>query len=202
MKSNIVRYFLGFWLFCGLVAALSSAPALAQSGPSNARPLDFKDFKTRYQSVGTTPEGAVKMYFDALYSYIDPDRQAEGAKMLRYSLHEQKNWEKSAAWATFVSRLKDPSYHYIFRSFAQGTSPQNSYAMDPDDYQLIFVGTRAETDYVQVTLKSTGADSPRPVQVRKFEDGLWYVTNNHGTYVQVRPSVNQVYTGGHDADLD
>lgn len=122
--------------------------------------------------------------------------------MLRYSLHEQKNWEKSAAWATFVSRLKDPSYHYIFRSFAQGTSPQNSYAMDPDDYQLIFVGTRAETDYVQVTLKSTGADSPRPVQVRKFEDGLWYVTNNHGTYVQVRPSVNQVSTGGHDADLD
>lgn len=150
------------------------------------RPYNFAEFKERYRTVGTTPEGAVRMYFDALYSYIEPVRQQEGAKMLRYSMHERQGWEKSPALATFVSRLKDPSYHYIFRSFAQGTSPQNNYEMNPDSYQLMFARTKQATDYVQVTIKSSGAANPRPVHVQRFEDGLWYVVNNHGTYTEVR----------------
>jgi len=165
-------------------------------------PADFQAFKTRYQSVGTSPEGAVRMYFDALYSYIDPVRKAEGAKMLRYSMHEGKNWERSPFRATFTSRLKDSSYHYIFRSFAEGAYPENSYDMDPDDYQLMIVNVRQETDYVSISIRSNGADSPRLLQAQQFEDGLWYLTNNHGTYSDVRKPANQVRTGGHDADLD
>jgi len=166
------------------------------------RPADFQAFKERYQKIGTSPAGAVRMYFDALYSYIDPAKRAEGAKMLRYSLHEGPNWERSPAWATFVSRLRAPSYHYIFRSFAQGTSPENSYAMNPDSYQLMFVSSRQETDYVYIAIRSSGADSPRPLHVQQFEDGLWYVINNHGTYSDVRKPANQIRKGGHDADLD
>ena len=166
------------------------------------RPADFKAFKERYETIGTSPAGAVRMYFDALYSYIDPARRAEGAKMLRYSLHEGPNWERSPAWATFVSRLKDPSWHYIFRSFAEGSSPENSYAMNPDNYRLMFAGSRQETDYVYVAIRSSGADSPRPLHAQRFEDGLWYVINNHGTYSDVRKPANQIRRGGHDADLD
>jgi len=166
------------------------------------RPVDFRAFKERYQTVGTSPQGAVRMYFDALYSYIDPARQAEGAKMLRYSLHEGPNWERSSFFATFTSRLKDSSYHYIFRSFAEGTSPENSYAMNPDNYRLMFASSRQETDYVYIAIRSSGADSPRPVHVQRFEDGLWYVINNHGTYSDVRKPANQIRRGGHDADKD
>ena len=168
----------------------------------SGRPFDFKEFKERYQSVGTTPEGAVRMYFDAVYSYIDPARKAEGSKMLRYSMHEGRNWERSSALATFVSRLNDPSFHYIFRSFAEGTSPENSYDMNPDSYRLMFANTRQETDYVYVSIRSSGADSPRPLHVQEFEDGLWYVINNHGTYSDVRTPANRVRKGGHDADRD
>ncbi|MDL2313531.1 hypothetical protein LJC36_00955 [Desulfovibrio sp. OttesenSCG-928-C14] len=142
------------------------------------------------------------MYFDALYSYIDPARKTEGAKMLRYSLHEGKNWEGSPVFATFVSRLKNARYHYIFRSFAEGTSPENSYDMDPDNYRLMFASSRQESDYVYISVWSSGADSPRPLHVQQFEDGLWYVISNHGTYSEVRPAINQVRTGGHDADKD
>ena len=172
-----------------------------QNFPSGL-PADFQAFKARYQSVGTSPEGAVRMYFDALYSYIDPARKAEGAKMLRYSMHEGKNWEKSPFLATFVSRLKDSSYHYIFRSFAEGAYPENSYEMNPDDYQIMIVNVRQETDYVSISIRSNGADSPRLLQAQQFEDGLWYLTNNHGTYSEVRKPDNQVQRGGHDADLD
>lgn len=165
------------------------------------RPSTFQAFKDRYRTVATSPEGAVRMYFDAVYSYIDPGRKAEGAKMLRYSMHEGPNWEGSAALSTFVSRLKNPAYHHIFRSFAQGTSPENNYSMDPDNYQLMFVTTRQETDYVSISIRSSGADNPRLLQVQQ-EDGLWYLTNNHGTYSEVRRPASQIRRGGHDADLD
>lgn len=122
--------------------------------------------------------------------------------MLRYSLHERQNWERSPAWGTFASRLKDPSYHHIFRSYAQGTSPQNSYQMNPDNYQLMFLSSRQETDFVRVAIKSTGADNPRTVHVKQFEDGLWYVINNHNTYVEVRPPANRIPVNPHDADFD
>lgn len=180
----------------------SNRQVLGNTDFPSGRPVDFKAFKARYQTVGTSPAGAVRMYFDALYSYIDPARKSEGAKMLRYSMHEGQNWERSPALATFVSRLRDSSCHYIFRSFADGTSPENSYAMSPDNYRLMFASARQETDYIYVAIRSSGADSPRPLHVQQFEDGLWYVINNHGTYSDVRKPANQIRRGGHDADLD
>ena len=201
MRIPRMKYMAVTWLFCVFILVIAGQ-TLAQPDFPQGRPADFKAYKERYQSVGVSPEGAVRMYFDALYSYIDPDRHDEGAKMLRYSLHEVKNWEKSPAWGTFVSRLKDASYHYIFRSFAAGSSPAGGYAMNPDNYRLVFAGSRQESDYVLILIKSSGADSPRPIHVRRFEDGLWYVINNHGTYVQVRPPAAQQSAGGHDADLD
>lgn len=181
---------------------LNNLPRLGNDDFPTGRPATFQAFKDRYRDVGTSPEGAVRMYFDALYSYIEPARKEEGSKMLRYSLHEGRNWERSPALATFVSRLNDSSYHYIFRSFAEGTSPENSYSMNPDNYRLMFANSRQETDYVYVSIRSSGADSPRPLHVQQFEDGLWYVINNHGTYSDVRKPANQIRRGGHDADLD
>jgi hypothetical protein len=166
------------------------------------RPADFQAFKERYRLVGRSPGGAVRMYFDALYSYIDPARKAEGAKMLRYVLHEGPAWENAPSLGTFVSRLRNPAYHYIFRSFAEGTSPANDYAMNPDNYRLMFAGSRQEIDYVSVQILSSGADNPRLLQARQFEDGLWYLTGFSGTYTEVRRPVGQIPRGGHDADLD
>ena len=225
MKRGVIRSLKLACLLCVLAFAVSGCnlnipslqfPGSSQGGGYNnapqqqarhydfpsGRPATFQAFKDRYQSVGTSPEGAVRMYFDAVYSYIDPARKTEGAKMLRYSLHEGKNWEKSPALATFVSRLKNPSYHYIFRSFAEGTSAENSYEMNPDNYRLMFDSTRQETDYVYVSIWSNGADNPRPLHVQQFEDGLWYVINNHGTYTDVYKPANQTRRGGHDADKD
>ena len=150
------RYSIRLACMLCLLAFTISGTSYAQSAGEytfpTGRPATFQAFKERYQTVGTSPEGAVRMYFDALYSYIDPARKAEGAKMLRYSMHEGKNWEGSVALNTFVSRLKNPSYHYIFRSFAAGTSPENNYSMNPDNYSLMFSSSRQETDYIAIAI--------------------------------------------------
>ena len=123
--------------------------------------------------------------------------------MLRYSMYLPMPIEKSNSHRTFVDRLKDESFHYIFRSFASGTSPENSYSMSPDDFTLNIVSKRKETDYTQLFLRSSGADSPRSVWMQE-RDGLWYVINNSGTYSEVRPpkSALDARKNAHDADYD
>ena len=58
--------------------------------------------------------------------------------------------------------------------------------------------------YMRVPLESSGADSPRIIWVKQYEDGLWYVINNAATYVQVKEpkSVQIKRSRAHDADFD
>ena len=165
-------------------------------------PATYAEFKSRCQSAATSPEGAVSMYFDAVFCYLEPRRRAEAAKMLRYIMHADAGWERSQRYATFVRRLRAPSRHYIFKSFAAGTSPENGYAMSPQSYRLVFSGRSRESDYTRIFLRSSGADSRRIVWVKQYQDGLWYVINNADTYLDVRAPRTAGSEHSHDADYD
>ncbi len=180
------------------------SPAPSRPSVRQGLPANFEDYKKRYAAHANTPQGAVKLYFDAVFCYIGGNR-AEALKMLRYSMHEIKGWERTAYHSTFMERLNDPRQHHIFRSFAAGTSPENGYAMSPQSYRLMYDGVRGMQGYTQVRLISSGADSPRIVQVRQYDDGLWYVIQNAGTYTQVREPYGrrqQRHRYGHDASYD
>ena len=165
-------------------------------------PSSFSEFKSRCQSVCRSPEGAVKMYFDAVFCYLDPNRRTEASKMLRYIMHADAGWEKEQKYVTFTRRLKDPASHYIFKSFAAGTSPENGYSMSPENYSLVFSGSSKEADYTRIFLISSGSDSRRIVLVKQYQDGLWYVINNADTYLKVRDPVSYRPDNRHDADYD
>lgn len=185
---------------CLASCALSVAPGHA--APSQGLPSNYADFKERCRRAAVTPEGAVKMYFDAVFCYLDPARRAEASKMLRYIMHTDANWEGNQRHVTFLRRLKDPSLHYIFRSFAAGTSPENGYRMSPDAYQLVFTRKDRQQDYTRVFLRSSGADSDRRVWVKQYPDGFWYVINNADTYAKVRDPAVSGMSNSHDADFD
>ena len=152
--------------------------------------------------MARSPEGAVKMYFDAVFCYLDPNRRTEASKMLRYIMHADAGWEKEQKYVTFTRRLKDPASHYIFKSFAAGTSPENGYSMSPENYSLVFSGSSKEADYTRIFLISSGSDSRRIVWVKQYQDGLWYVINNADTYLKVRDPVSYRPDNRHDADYD
>ena len=180
------------------------SPVPSSPHARQALPASFEEYKQRYAMHATTPQGAVKLYFDAVFCYIGGNRE-EALKMLRYSMHEIKGWERTAYHSTFMERLNDPGQHHIFRSFAAGATPENDYAMSPQNYRLMIDDVRGMHGYTQVRLISSGADSPRVVQVRQYDDGLWYVTQNAGTYTQVREPYGRRlhrHRYGHDADYD
>ena len=43
-------------------------------------PKTYKEFKARYQTEGKTMEGAVKLYFEGVFAFIDPDTRAEAGR--------------------------------------------------------------------------------------------------------------------------
>ncbi len=188
-----------FSFFCLSLLTLSFLPS--SNGYAKGLPQNYAEFNERCQTMAKSPDGAVKMYFDAVFAYLDPSKRNEAIKMLRYIMRQGANWERLPSFNTFVSRLNNQAYHHIFRSFAKGSSPENSYKMSVDNYNLDIVRIKKETDFTNVFLRSSGADSEKPVWVQKFNDGLWYVINNASTYVGVRPPVYQD-DNSHDADYD
>lgn len=73
-------------------------------------------------------------------------------------------------------RLHDKEY--LPSSFFEGTTPENGY--EPDKPYVVTVSATPisydETGYAKLFLKSSGADSPRPVQLRqKPSTGEWYL---------------------------
>lgn len=196
-KSRMVCALSGVVL--GLTAMVLWVPSMAQA----ALPRDYQVFKERYQKEARTPAGALKLYFEAVFCYINEETRAEGGKMLRYAMRVARPLETSANYATFLQRLRDPRENYVFRSFAAGATPENDYRMAPDAFDLVIEGMVEEADYTRVLLRSGGADSARIVWVKAF-DGLWFTINNAGTYAQVRPprSLSAQRANAHDADYD
>ena len=186
-----------------IVLALSALFLAVGGAAWAALPRDYQEFKARYQKEGKTPEGAVKLYFEAVFCYINEATRAEGSKMVRYALHYDRPIEQSNNLSTFAERLRDPEMHHIFRGFAEGTSPENDYRMSPDNFNLVVTRKTQEQGYLRLFLRSSGADSPRPVWVKEF-DGLWYMINNASTYVEVRPPKAFIdrTKNAHDADYD
>ncbi|NLZ17143.1 MAG: hypothetical protein GX087_05350 [Desulfobulbaceae bacterium] len=194
-KQSMLNILAAFIL---LAVTLPAAAAKAEGLPTS-----YSEFKARCQTACQSPEGAIKMYFDAVFCYLDPARRAEATKMLRYILHAGPNWERSPNHNIFSERLRDPSQHYIFRSFAAGSSPDNNYQMSTDNYRLLIANTRQEADdFVALSLVSSGADSPRRVTLKRYEDGQWYIFSNAGTYAQVRKPRQVAPSTSHDADYD
>lgn len=74
--------------------------------------------------------------------------------------------------------------------------------MNPESYQLTFAGSREQGGLTLMYLRSSGADNARMVTMRRYDDGLWYMTENAGTYVQVREPAGARNPHSHDADHD
>ncbi len=69
---------------------------------------------------------------------------------------------------------------YVPRSYFAGTSPRNDYTpslpytvtVEENPYSY------ANEGYATLWIKSSGADTPRQVQLRKAKDGRWYLWEN------------------------
>jgi hypothetical protein len=152
-------------------------------------PSSLEEFKARAAVEAKDPEKAVKLWFDAVFVYMTKDKEL-GASLIT-EMMKDKNWRTAMRYKYFVERLNGAQH--IFRSYAVGATPENDYAMDPENYQLdVTVVSRkpfadkAEGEFVKLRLVSGGAVSPRPATVEQNSKGEYKLYEIGGLYTEVR----------------
>jgi hypothetical protein len=152
------------------------------------------ELKARHEEAGKTPEGAFKVWLQAIYLIQDgdDDQGAAGWEMLTFltlPYKESPGWEKKPAHSIFVNAVKGDKN--IFRSYAEGATPENGYKRDPKSFSIVVTRTEDSDRGLKMFVKSGGADSPRPIYMKKSsKSGLYYVSDHVNTYVGVRPIVD------------
>lgn len=178
------------WLTWGgmLAALLLAVPARAEL------PKDMDELKARHEEVGKDPKEFCKLWMDACYVYMDEETRDAGREMIQYltiPLKDDPNWDADQSNQYFVRALKDKQY--IMYSYAKGTSPENQYKCDPQNYELAVTRVNmnpagVETRGIQVYLDSSGADTDRPVYLKKStKSGLYYMNVHLNVYTDIRP---------------
>jgi hypothetical protein len=168
---------------------MALALGVAAASGAQALPRSVEEFRASVAQQGKEPRQAARLFFDAVYVYLQD--AALGGRLLA-EIAADPNVDRPAN-RTFFERLK--TMPHIFHSYARGTSPQNGYRIpDPSNYEIEItrVDNKPYTDrppdeYVKVFVKSTGADSPRPITFRRMPDGVYKAHEFSSIYLGVRP---------------
>ncbi len=167
-----------WWCLALVMLGLGLRPATA------ALPESVEEFKNRIEGQGSTPEGAMRLWFEAVYVYMsgDDQRVSMGAEMLNLICCDSR-WQKNEIFHAQLRRKP-----YIFRSYCVGAEPDNGYAMSFDEFQLRYgrvkISDDGETGTVE--MKSSGAEAPRPVRLLR-DGGRWWVKDFGNLYAGVKP---------------
>lgn len=167
-------------------AGLLMAGAFASTASAKL-PSSMDEYRARYASEAKTPEGAAKLWFEAVFLYQNDETKSLGRQMLLDIMKSlPDDFDRNSGYAKMVERIKNNPE--IFRSFCAGSSPSNNYKADVDNCELTVTSSREEAENTYaVFLKSSGADSPRPMKLTQV-DGLWKASSVSSLYLQVQPA--------------
>lgn len=138
-----------------------------------------------------TPEGTLGLFLAACVRAGSDDEAERAAALaeirsLAKPLVDDAEWTKRHSNRTFVERLTGQPW--IFRSYHPAATPANGYVIDGAGPLVPEITERREVaGGVKLWVRSSGADSPRPVFLVKPEgSGIWYVQEWSSLYVEVR----------------
>jgi hypothetical protein len=167
-------------------------------------PETVEAFAALQAEVARTPEGAAAMMVVALWLLAEDDkvgRQALAAAVDRSRL--QAGSGGSDGWRLGnrdlqLIRSQVGGRGYRLRSYVAGATPQNGYALPEPPYRIACSSNPYSGDpdsgQFKLFVASSGADSSRPVTLRRGEDGLWRAMEWSSLLLGVRePAVPQAH---------
>ncbi len=153
-------------------------------------PDSFEVFQEQVAEKAKDPRQAAKLWFDAVFVYLTIDKEL--GKQMILEMSRYKDWGAPTN-RRFIERLDTQSH--IFFSYGKGSTPENGYTMDPNDYELVFHGEtnlkpyadRDEGAFAKLFVVSGGADFPRSMTFQRNRNGEYKVYEFSSIYVGVRP---------------
>lgn len=157
-------------------------------------PATVEELVALRDRLATTPEGGAAIMVLALIAFAqDP---ALGTKFLTVAIEARHlgdgpdgyKGKQPSGVVLRDARDRIGRAPHIARSYVQGTSPQGGYALPAPPWR---VAGREQPGDVQADrgktfVRSSGADSPRPMHLVKNDRGLWKASNWSSLEVGVR----------------
>jgi hypothetical protein len=182
------------WLALLLACA---SPAPSPSSPPDAvhAPEEYDasaQIMARHAAEGSDPAVVLHLWLEAIFlmqSSEAHERAAGEAALVALSLplREDPQWRHYHSHVLLLDRIQNQGY--IFHSYVKGTTPEGGYAFNPRDFEIEITrrDEAAEGAPLRLFLRSSGADSPRPVGLkRSTTTGRYYLWEWSSLYVGVR----------------
>ena len=146
----------------------------------------------RHAQIGKNPADAIALWVEAaLLAQQNKKEGWEALGELTLPLREDRKWRSLGSNHYFVDRLNKPN-NPCFRSLVVGATPENGYKYNPKKISVEVVReARKDSNGHKFFVYSSGADTPRPVHLKKSnKTDLWYVNAYSSLYVDVRAAID------------
>ena len=162
-------------------------------------PKTVDEYVALRDSLATTPAGGAVMMAVALIVYssdVPTGLQCLTVALDQHWLNDGKEGYKGKQprgiyiqqWRERIGR-----FPHIPRSYVQGTTPQNGYALPPGGPYVFNIKEQVgdvELSTARIFIECTGADHPRPVRVKKNNRGIWKADEWSSLEVGIRAPVD------------
>lgn len=170
----------------------------------NQIPDSIDSFTNLRNSIATTAEGGAAMLVLAMIKYIE--KQDLGLQFFTLALDKSnlsqvtggvhvKGYAPSSSIQYHIKRLG--SLPYLPASYIVGTSPQQGYQLPSPPYKISLFRNKnsvfEEDKLIKVFVECSGADSSRPVTLKKNDKGIWKASECSSLFVGIRkPATDEV----------
>ncbi len=174
-------------------AALAGAQSVDVDLPAGVATTE--DFLLFRDAAAQSPEGGAAVFVLAMLLFEQDATLGRNAMVIALDANELRQdpagyqgYAPGNRADDFVSRYLVPR-PYLARSYLLGTSPENGY--NPPESRAVRLSRNSTStiagDQVKVFVSCTGADTPRPITMRRNNRGVWKAYEYSSLFVGVRP---------------
>lgn len=154
------------------------------------QPINIDEFIALRNQIAITPVGGAAMFLLALKIYVQDN--IFGHQCLVATADSSCLWEGDVYKGFMLNssdfNLMKSQYSQnpkIPDSYIEGAVPENNYESKLP-YKYNFTSNSIEGEYAKLFVICNGADSPRPIHVKKNDKGLWEALNYSTMFVGIK----------------
>lgn len=185
---NMKRFFsIATFLFLSILLS-------AQTVKVDKLPATVDEFLELRNNIATSPEGGATVFLTALKIYVENPELGEQCFVIavdKGSLQEGSIYKGFALRKSDLQLIKNQmaKNKKISNSYIQGSSPENGYSVKtPYEYKYKsnpYSGD-AEIGPYKIFVFCSGADSPRPITLKKNNKGIWKASSWSSVLVGIK----------------
>lgn len=156
----------------------------------NTLPKDIDEFVQLRNQYSNTPEGGAAIFLLALKIYSDDEALGKQCLVVAVDRSALSNGDDYKGYSISTGSMRFIKSQImqnkkIPSSYIQGATPENDYAVSLP-YVYTFNRIDVNGEYAKVFVKCYGADSDRPISLKKNNKGIWKATNWSSVIVGVK----------------